>query len=280
MGITLVEDYFPQPWAGDSSWLVWPRVHSLDDYGYKCGWASTNIKGLQISIWSTPDGESSTIVLFGRYIFSSSVSKVPIWARYWNTEGWMVGHGHRGCLTTIETCPFGPVKSILVQDQEVTRWISLKSRFWRLFGFLGSDSMVWNCGCGCLWSTSPRLELSGDETRGNMVLPHESIAHVDASGGLINQLKGWGLEHQGLGLWKGCILCRGEGHSKKLRSCFIGDSPSSSEHWWKLGNPHRQMPEKGSGIRKIGYYLFQPANPTTKIQGFSPHQHSGNLSTR
>ena len=27
------------------------------------------------------------------------------------------------------------------------------------------------------------------------------------------------------------------------------------------------MPEKGSGIRKIGYYLFQPANPTTKIQG-------------
>ena len=100
-----------------------------------------------------------------------------------------------------------------------------------------------------------------------MVPPHESITLVDASGALINQLEGWGLEHQGLGQWKGCILCRGEGYFKKLRSCFIGDSPGSGEHWWELRIPHSQMPEKGSGIRKIGYYLFQPANPTTKIQG-------------
>ena len=100
-----------------------------------------------------------------------------------------------------------------------------------------------------------------------MVPPHESITLVDASGTLINHLEGWGFEHQGLGLWKGCILRRGEGHSKKLRSCFMGDSSSSGECWWELRNPNRQMPEKESGIRKIGYYLFQPANPTTKIQG-------------
>ena len=106
-----------------------------------------------------------------------------------------------------------------------------------------------------------------------MVPPHESITLVDASGTLINHLEGWGLEHQGLGLCKGCILRRGEGHSKKLRSCFMGDSSGSGECWWELRNPHRQMPEKGSGIRKIGYYLFQPANPTTKMEEVSGLTH-------
>ena len=95
-----------------------------------------------------------------------------------------------------------------------------------------------------------------------MVPHHESITLVDASGTLINQLEGWGLEHQGLGLWKGCILRRGEGHSKKLRSCFMGDSPSSGL----------------SSVNEVRLTMFLQGNPVWgKEHNLSVHNEEGLL---
>ena len=34
-----------------------------------------------------------------------------------------------------------------------------------------------------------------------------------------------------------------------------------------IEEPPQTDAQEGEGIRKIGYYLFQPANPTIKIQG-------------
>ena len=34
-----------------------------------------------------------------------------------------------------------------------------------------------------------------------------------------------------------------------------------------IEEPPQTDAREGEGIRKIGYYLFQPANPTIKIQG-------------